>query len=122
MYFRVLRFSGSLGALLIFAALVYGQSPQSPLRISLDQAIQLATAHNHALLAARSIIAQAKDEETTAKLRPNPTLGLDYIGLPVRPSEFNWDNIKNTTEFDAGLSYLFERGKKRQHRLRAAQD
>lgn len=119
---RVSRFTASLGVFVAFAWLARAQSSPTPLRISLDRAIQLATAHNHALLAARSTIAQAKDEETTANLRPNPTLGLDYIGLPVRPSEFNWDNIKNTTEFDAGLSYLFERGKKRQHRLRAAQD
>src|SRR6185437_1756902 len=122
MYFRVLRLTALLGVFLAFASLACAQSSQVPLRISLDQAIQLATAHNHALLAARSTIAQAKDEETTANLRPNPTLGLDYIGLPVRPSQFNWDNIKSTTEFDAGLSYLFERGKKRQHRLRAAED
>src|SRR5689334_6617782 len=99
---RVLRFMATLGVFLTFAPFARAQSSQAPLHISLDQAIQLATAHNHALLAARSTIAQAKDEETTANLRPNPTLGLDYIGLPVRPSEFNWNNIKNTTEFDAG--------------------
>ena len=30
--------------------------------------------------------------------------------------------INETAQFDAGISYLFERGKKRQHRLQAAQD
>ncbi len=122
MFYCVLRFSAFLGALLGLAALAFGQTLQSPIRISLDQAVELALAHNHALLAARTTIAQSKDAEITANLRPNPTLGVDYIGLPLRPSQFNWDNISQTTEFDAGISYLFERGAKRQNRLRNAQD
>lgn len=122
MFYCALRFSAVFGALLGLAALAYGQTPQSPIRISLDEAVQLALAHNHALLAERTTIAQSKDAEITANLRPNPTLGADYIGLPLRPSQFNWDNISQTTEFDAGLSYLFERGRKRQNRLQNAQD
>ena len=122
MFYCALRFSALFGALLGLAALAFGQTMQSPVRISLDQAVQLALAHNHALLAAQTTIAQSKDAEVTANLRPNPTLGVDYIGLPIRPSQFNWDNISQTTEFDAGLSYLFERGKKRQDRLQAAKD
>lgn len=122
MFYRALRCTVLLGASLSLAAMVSGQQLQSPVRITLDQAVQLALAHNHALLAERTTIAQSKDAEVTANLRPNPTLGLDYIGLPLRPSQFNWDNINQTTEFDAGLSYLFERGKKRQNRLQAAKD
>jgi outer membrane protein, heavy metal efflux system len=122
MFYRALRFSALFGASLGLAAMVSGQQLQAPVRITLDQAVQLALAHNHALLAERTTIAQSKDAEITANLRPNPTLGLDYIGLPLRPSQFNWDNIDQTTEFDAGLSYLFERGKKRQNRLQTARD
>lgn len=117
-----LRSSALLGALLGLVALAFGQALRSPIRITLDQAVELALAHNHALLAARTTITQAKDSEVTANLRPNPTLGVDYIGLPLRPSQFTWDNINQTTEFDAGISYLFERGKKRQNRLQNAQD
>ena len=111
---------------LIFAlfgasTLALGQSTGSPVRITLDQAIQFALAHNHALQAARSNIVQSQDEEITANLRPNPVLGADVIGLPITPSEFTSNNI-DQTEFDAGLSYLFERGRKRQNRLKAAQD
>src|ERR1700693_3256390 len=47
---------------------------QGPVRISLDEAIQLALQHNHTLLAARTMILQSQAEETTANLRPNPTL------------------------------------------------
>ncbi|MFZ0211090.1 MAG: TolC family protein [Candidatus Acidiferrales bacterium] len=103
------------------AALALGQSAGSPVRITLDQAVQFALEHNHALQAARSSIVQSQDEEVTANLRPNPVLGADVIGLPVTSSEFTANNI-DQTEFDAGLSYLFERGRKRQNRLKAAQD
>lgn len=110
-----------LFALLGATALALGQSTGSPVRITLDEAVQFALAHNHALQAARSAIVQSQDEETTANLRPNPVLGADVIGLPITPNEFTSTNI-DQTEFDAGLSYLFERGKKRQNRLKAAQD
>ncbi len=118
---RVLRFTALWGVILAFASLAHAQSSPTPLRISLDQAIQLATTHNHALLAARNAVAQSKDEEITANLRPNPVFTTDVIGLPQEPDDFSADNI-NQAEFDIGAAYLFERGKKRQHRLRAAKD
>src|SRR5208337_4132797 len=54
----------------------------APARIALDDAIRLALQHNHALQALRSTIQQSLAEETTANLRPNPTLGLDAQFLP----------------------------------------
>jgi cobalt-zinc-cadmium efflux system outer membrane protein len=121
MSYRVLRFSALVAVLLGVAGLAVAQSVQSPIRITLDQAIRLALAHNHALLAARTTISQSQAEEITANLRPNPVFGADVIGLPQEPSDFTADNI-NQAEFDIGVGYLFERGKKRQHRLKAAQD
>lgn len=98
------------------------QKPGSQL-ITIDQAIQMALGHNHNLLAARTTIAQSESEEITANLRPNPVLGGDVQYIPLfEPSNFSSDYLNNTIEFDAGLSYLFERGKKRQHRLQAAKD
>ena len=92
-------------------------------RISLDEAIQLALKNNHALKAARTTIQQNQAQEITANLRPNPVLTLDTQFLPIfQPSEFSGNYINNTAQFDVGVSYLFERGKKRQHRLQAAQD
>lgn len=91
--------------------------------ITLDEAIQMALEHNHNLLAARTTIQQSEAEETTANLRPSPVLLGDAQFLPIfQPSQFNSDYIDNTAQFDVGLSYLFERGKKRQHRLQAARD
>ncbi|MHB8411316.1 MAG: TolC family protein [Candidatus Acidiferrales bacterium] len=123
MHYRALRFSAFLTVLLGVAGLAFAQSVQSPIRITLDQAIHLALAHNHALLAARTVISQSQAEEITANLRPNPTLTVDGLFIPIfSPSQLTKLNIDTASEFDAGLSYLFERGKKRQHRLKAAQD
>src|ERR1700744_1294728 len=98
------------------------QNPAS-VTISLDDAIQMALRHNHNLLAARTTIQQSEAEETTANLRPNPVLLGDAQFLPIfQPSQFSSDYIDNTAQFDLGVSYLFERGKKRQHRLQAAKD
>ena len=91
--------------------------------ISLDEAIQMALQHNHNLLAARTVIQQNEAEEKTANLRPNPVLLGDADFLPVfQPSQLTADYLDNTAQFDLGVSYLFERGKKRQHRLQAARD
>ncbi len=97
--------------------------PAGATRVSLDDAIRLALQHNHALQALRSTIQQSLAEEITANLRPNPTLGVDAQFLPIfQPDRLNSDYLDQSTQFDAGIGYLFERGKKRQHRLQAAKD
>lgn len=91
--------------------------------VSLDDAIRLALEHNHSLLAARTTIQQSQAEEVTANLRPDPVLLGDSQFLPVfQPSQFSSTYMDDTAQFDLGVSYLFERGKKRQHRLQAAKD
>lgn len=104
------------------AAQTLAQKPGSTL-ISLDDAIRIALQHNHNLLAARTTIQQNQAEEVTANLRPDPVLIGDADFLPVfQPDQFSSDYVNNIAQFDLGVSYLFERGKKRQHRLRAARD
>jgi len=99
-----------------------GQTSTPPL-ISLDQAIDLALAHNHSIKATRTLILQNQAQEITANLRPNPTLGADSQFVPFfSPQDFSGDNLNETQQFDVGISYLFERGRKRQRRLQAAQD
>jgi cobalt-zinc-cadmium efflux system outer membrane protein len=91
--------------------------------ISLDQAIELALAHNHALRATRTLIFQNQAQEITANLRPNPVLEGDAQFIPIfSPSNFSNDDLDLAQQFDLGLSYLFERGHKRQSRLQAARD
>jgi cobalt-zinc-cadmium efflux system outer membrane protein len=93
------------------------------MRITLEQAIQFAVQHNHALLAARSTILQGQAAEITANLRPNPSLAWDSQFLPFfNFSQFSGTYLNNNAQFDVGVDYTFERGKKRPRRLQAAQD
>jgi outer membrane protein, heavy metal efflux system len=96
---------------------------QSTTTVSLDQAIDMALAHNHAIKAQRTLVLQNEAQEITANLRPNPTLGFDSQFIPLfSPSDFSADNLNVTQQFDIGIGYLFERGHKRQARLQAARD
>ena len=71
----------------------------------------------------RSTIDQSQAQEITANLRPDPVLMGDAQFLPIfQPSQFSSTYLDDDAQFDLGISYLFERGKKRQHRLAAAQD
>jgi outer membrane protein, heavy metal efflux system len=109
-------------AAIVFLLLGTG-SGQTTARITLDQAIDLALAHNHSVQATRTMILQNQAQEITANLRPNPTLGVDTQFIPFfSPQDFSGENLDQTQQFDIGISYLFERGHKRQRRLQAARD
>src|SRR5271166_4385332 len=115
----------------ITANLAFSQV-KGPVRITLDEAIQMALQHNHNLLAAQTTILQSQAEEITQNLRPNPTLFADWEYLPLgAPSHQNpnlypnvstSDYLNNNTEGDIGVSYLIERGGKRHDRLQAQRD
>ena len=107
----------------VVGKLACGQTAKTAVRITLDEAIQMAIQHNHVLLAARTTIQQSEAEEITANLRPNPSFdrGLG-ISAVLHTKLLHWRLSADSTEADFGLSYLFERGKKRQHRLQAAKD
>ncbi len=108
----------------MFLLLLVGSvSGQNTTYISLDQAIELALAHNHSIKAQRTLIFQNQAQEITANLRPNPTLGADTQFVPFfSPQDFSGENLDVTQQFDIGIGYLFERGHKRQRRLQAARD
>ncbi|MGH9435212.1 MAG: TolC family protein [Terriglobia bacterium] len=102
---------------------VPGTSTPPSVRIDLDQAIQMALTHNHALQAARTLIPQSQAVELTASLRPNPVLTGDSLFVPLfSPKSLNNSTLDEITEFDLGVAYTFERGHKRQARIRAARD
>lgn len=102
------------------------QAPtQGPMRITLDEAIQLALEHNHAMRAARTTIQQSEAQEITAFLRPNPVLSGDYNFVPVfSPSYFGApvSNVPLPQEGDASVAYTVELWGKRRYRLAAAKD
>lgn len=96
---------------------------QQKVTLDMDQAIDLALAHNHALKAARSTIDQSKAQEITAAIRPNPVLSWDSQFLPIfPPNAFSLDNLDQLQQFDIGLGWTFERGGKRKRRIEAAKD
>jgi len=108
------------GSLVVPANIAFAQRPD---RITLEQAIQLALRHNHALQAARTQVQQNQAAEITANLRPNPTFFVDWEYLPLfsRPvDESVAEYLQGSTEGDIGMSYLIERGHKRARRLEAA--
>src|SRR4029077_1964022 len=86
----------------VFSAASHAQTTaptQGPVRITLDDAIQMALQHNHNLLAARTTIQQSEAEEITANLRPNPVLSGDAQFLPIfQPNKFSGDYINNTAQ------------------------
>jgi outer membrane protein, heavy metal efflux system len=115
--------AGLLLGMTLLANSASSQTPKGAVRISLDEAVQMAIQHNHVQIAARNTIQQAQAEEITANLRPNPALTADWEYLPFfTPSSFTADYLHDSSEADLGVSYLFERGHKRQRRLQAAKD
>ena len=76
-------------------------------------------ANNPTLLADKLNIDEAKAQEITAYLRPNPTLNLTLDGTQIAPDKGEWRPFAGTFE-SPGLSYLHERRHKRELRLESA--
>ncbi len=91
-------------------------------QITLEQAIQFAL-DSPTMKAARTQIQQNQAQEITANLRPNPTLNWDSQFIPIfSPSLFSDQTLQDLQQFDVGVGYTIERGKKRQRRLEAARE
>lgn len=119
---KLTRTCKSLGIAVTGILLAGLASAQTPVQITMDQAIQLALTHNHTFKSDQTLVQQSQAEEITAALRPNPELSLNGLYFPLNPNDFNADNLASNQEFDLGVSYLFERGGKRKKRLQAARD
>ena len=119
-------YAGLIACVVLSCVLVvnpaFGQA-QGPIRITLDEAVQMALQHNHSMIAARTAIDQSLAMEVTANLRPNPVLFTDWEYLPLfSPSFMNTTYLHDSTEADLGLGYLIERGHKRARRYQNAKD
>jgi outer membrane protein, heavy metal efflux system len=102
---------------------ILGQPASGPVKLTLEDALQMAVQHNQALLAVRTTVQQSLAQEVTANLRPNPQLAATWAYLPLyKPEEGFLTYLRDSTEVDVGLSYLLERGQKRQYRFQAAKD
>ena len=108
---------------MLFAAATKLRGQTTAVKLDLEQAIRTAIEHNHSLKAARTLIQQTQAEEITAAIRPNPVFTYDDLYVPLfSPGQLNSTTLNNVTEFDLGVTYTFERGRKRQARMRAARD
>ena len=121
--FRRIRIKSLSGGALLacFFALALGEAAGQPeSRITLDQAIQMALDHNHALRATRTQVQQSQAQELTASIHPNPVFTFNSLFIPFNAATA--DNFNTISEFDVGVGYTFERGHKRQRRISAARD
>ena len=97
-------------------------SPPVP-RISLAEAVRLAVERNHQLHAQRLNVDLSKADEITAALKPNPNFLSTNELFPVfTPSQLTWDNFVHNQNFVQSVTYLFERGGKREKRTQVARD
>ncbi len=100
-----------------------GGSPQAITQLTLDEATRLALDHNQSLRAQRLAIDQAKANEITAALKPNPVFTNLNEDFPLlSPNFLTLDNLRTNQEFTNSVTYTIERGGKRLKRMQVAQD
>ena len=99
--------------------------PSSPplMSVSMDDAVRLALERNQTLRAQRLNIDESKADEITASLKPNPSFSATMLNFPLfTPDQINSQYLKSNQNYAEGLSYLFERGGKRNNRMLVAGD
>lgn len=104
---------------LLFAVGCMAQNPNAPHALTWQEAQERFRANNPSLLAGKVTIDEAKADEVTAYLRPNPdiTLGWDQLTpFSTNPYRPLWQSYSFGT-----LAYLHERQHKRELRLASAQ-
>ena len=118
------RGAATLVIVLAFPVAAWPQAPpQAPMRLSLDDAIQLALNRNQAIRAQRLAIDASRADQITAGLKPNPSVSFGADGFPLlTPREVTRDFLDNVVSYSTSLSYTFERGGKRQNRITVAED
>ena len=106
------------------AAQAVAVQPPPSTRISMGDAVRLALEHNHLLRAQRLNVDLSKADEITAALKPNPVFTSTNENFPIfAPTDlFSWDNLTNNQNFVESVSYLFDRGGKREKRTLVARD
>jgi outer membrane protein, heavy metal efflux system len=120
---RPVSIVGSRACLVLALALVAGLSQtaysQQP-SFTWQQIRDRFEASNPALLADTLNVDEAKAQEITADLRPNPSFTLLTDGTQIAPYQGVWRPFSGTM-VETGLSYLHERDHKRELRLESAQ-
>ena len=98
-------------------------APTVSSRIAMADAVRLALVRNHQLRAQRLNVDMSKADEITAALKPNPNFLSTNELFPVfNPSLLTRDFFVNNQNFVQSVTYLFERGGKREKRTEVARD
>jgi cobalt-zinc-cadmium efflux system outer membrane protein len=112
--------------LLPLAASAQPVTATAPTRLTLvtrQQAIDLALQRNQSLRAQRLNVDQSRAGEVTAGLKPNPVFTSSNQDFPIfTPAQITLSNAANVQTFTQSVSYLLERGDKRERRIQAARD
>lgn len=99
---------------LVLAAGLGGQTP-APRALSWSEVRDKFEITNQTLQAARVAVEESRQQELTAYLRPNPDLNLSTDGTQISRFDGVWRPFAGT-QISTGLSYLHERGGKRELR------
>lgn len=105
---------------LLLAAGCLAQDASSPRALTWQETEERFKANNPTLIAGQATIQEARADEITAYLRPNPDFTLTADGTQILPSKGAWRPFAGTL-FSPGVSYLHERQHKRELRLVSAQ-
>lgn len=98
-----------------------GAIAQTHAPLTWDQVRKRFEQNNPELQAGALGISESKAEEITADLRPNPQLNTTVDGTEIAPNDGHWLPLSGTF-VESGISYLHERGHKRELRLESAQE
>jgi cobalt-zinc-cadmium efflux system outer membrane protein len=119
--FRIAKryLAGSSRCALFLAAAIPGAYAQTS--YTWDQVKAKFEATNPALKADADNVDEARAEETTAYLRPNPQFTTTVDGTEIAPNNGHWQPLQGTF-VEPGINYLHERDHKRELRLKSAQE
>lgn len=104
---------------LLFAAGCMAQNASPPRALTWQETQDRFRANNPSLLAGKVTIDEARADEITAYLRPNPDFTLSTDGTQITPSGGVWRPFAGTL-ISPSVSYLHERQHKRELRLASA--
>jgi cobalt-zinc-cadmium efflux system outer membrane protein len=115
---RTFFFSTTVIAALLFQAPAFLRAQQG---LTWDQVKAKFEAGNPALRADADNVDEMRAEEITAYLRPNPQFTGTVDGTQIAPEHGVWEPLAGTF-VSPGVSYLHERGRKRELRLESARE
>ena len=117
----------SMIGLLLISLFIEFQASGPPARESgelwnITRAVTQALEHNLQLIAERANLTVADAQMITARLRPNPSVGLSADHLDLAGTGFSETNGAGPPEYTLNTAFLWERGGKRKRRIDLARE